>query len=98
VKAERLGDELELSFTGSSDHDEAVRAAAMAVFRDGAGKVVGGVVLTEPGRCTTFEPGQSRRDRSRVREDDVPTGADVGRTEVFLEPYAVGQSFGCGVG
>jgi hypothetical protein len=96
VQVERLGDRLAVSFTASSAYEEAVPAAVTAVFRDRAGRIVGGVVVDEPERCKTFEPGSSRHDRLRIHEHDMPAGIDDGRTEVFLDPFGVNLRHGCG--
>lgn len=97
VRVERSGDQLAVSFAASSGYEEAVPAAVTAMFRDRAGRIVGGVVLDRPERCLTFEPGDSRHDRMPLRGFYTPTGIDGRRTEVFLVPFGINLPYGCGV-
>jgi hypothetical protein len=89
-----VGRDLTISFTASSGYQEAIPVGVMAVLRDGAGRIVGGSVVTGSSDCPLVAPGQSKfqlRDRAR----GVPAGADLARTEVFLVPFGANLQYGC---
>jgi hypothetical protein len=95
VSMTRLGpDRALLTFTAISGYDAEMSAAVMVVYRNAAGRVVGGAKTDTPYRCITVPPGRSRPE-PLLEIRDVPDGIDVARTEVYLDPFATNLPYGC---
>ncbi|GIJ66615.1 hypothetical protein [Virgisporangium ochraceum] len=89
------GSRFSVSFNASSGFEERIPVGVAVLWRDGAGRIVGGAAATDATRCLDVAPGQGRFSVEPDRIRSVPAGADVARTEVFLAPFGVNQPNGC---
>lgn len=89
------GREPTVSFSASSGFEERIPVGVTVLWRDGAGRIVGGGTATDVTACPSVAPGHSRYSIVADRIRSVPGTVDAARTEVFLAPFGVNQPNGC---